>query len=131
MSARPVRMCSTRYAGPTDMRGSRVIATHVTTRERVTVPWDHALDPGANHAVAAARVLGREPEFMASIDGGGYLFGVDPAPSDADDYEQRWLAECRAHGETRRKLEAAVRELNCSCRPGDDSPCPACREVSQ
>jgi hypothetical protein len=24
------------------------------------------------------------------------------------DYEARWLAECRAHGETRRKLEAAV-----------------------
>jgi hypothetical protein len=29
------------------------------------------------------------------------------AETDRDDYEKRWLAECRAHGETRRKLETA------------------------
>lgn len=26
--------------------------------------------------------------------------------ADRDDYERRWLAECREHGETRRALEA-------------------------
>lgn len=44
--------------------------------------------------------------------------------ADRDDYEQRWLAECRAHGETRRKLQAAHHEL------GDHSLCDGdCSEV--
>lgn len=30
---------------------------------------------------------------------------------DTLDYERRWLAECRAHGETRRKLQLAHHEL--------------------
>lgn len=33
------------------------------------------------------------------------------AEADRDDYEQRWLAECRAHGETKRKLDAGARPL--------------------
>jgi hypothetical protein len=74
-----VRICTTKYFGPTETRGSRVKATHVTTRKSVTLPWDHALDSHDNHATAAAAVLGREPEFSSSIDGGGYVFGVDPA----------------------------------------------------
>ncbi len=115
MTSRIVRMCSTRYLGPTDHRGGRVKATHLTTRKSVTVSWDHALGIEENHAHAAAAVLGREPEFGTSVDGGGYVFGVDPAnndlAADAADYEQRWLAECRAHGETRRKLQLAHHEL--------------------
>jgi hypothetical protein len=74
-----IRMCKTRYAGPTNSRGGRVIATHLTTGKRVTKPWDHALDVLDNHAYAAAHVLGRMPEVCTSIDGGGYVFGVDPA----------------------------------------------------
>lgn len=39
---------------------------------------------------------------------------------DALDFEARWLAECRAHGETRRRLIAAQHEL------GDHSDCGEC-----
>ena len=74
-----VRMCETRYFGPTNHRGSRVRARHVTTRKSKTVPWDHALDAFENHANAAEAVLGGRPQFSASLDGGGYMFGLDPA----------------------------------------------------
>lgn len=33
------------------------------------------------------------------------------ATTDRDDYERRWLAECRAHGVTKRRLVAAQHEL--------------------
>lgn len=32
-------------------------------------------------------------------------------PSDALDFERRWLAECRAHGEAKRKLETLEAKL--------------------
>jgi hypothetical protein len=79
IATKVVRMCKTAYAGPTDTRGGRVIATHVTTGKRAIVPWDHALDIQDNHAIAASKVLGREPEFCTGIKGGGYMFGVDPS----------------------------------------------------
>jgi hypothetical protein len=79
MSTRIVRICSTKYLGPTDTHGGRVKATHLTTRKSVTVPWDRALDIHDNHARAAERIFGRAPEFCTSVDGGGMLFGVDPA----------------------------------------------------
>lgn len=74
-----VRLCETRYFGPTDHKGSRVQATHMTTRKRVTLPWDHALDGEENHVAAATKLFGREPEFRSALDGGGFIFGVDPA----------------------------------------------------
>lgn len=74
-----VRMCATKYLGPTDHRESRVRARHVTTRKVATVPWDDALDEFENHAAAAEKVLGARPHFSASVDGGGYLMGLDPA----------------------------------------------------
>lgn len=73
------RVCETKYLGPTNHRGSRVRARHITTRKTATVPWDHALDSFENHADAAEKVLGRRPEWAASVDGGGYLFGIDPS----------------------------------------------------
>jgi hypothetical protein len=73
-----VRMCKTVYYGPTDSRDSRVRATHLTTKKSVTVPWDHALDAHENHEAAATALLGRAPVFYTSVDGGGYIFGVDP-----------------------------------------------------
>ena len=75
-----VRMCETKYLGPTDrVPGGRVRARHVTTRKVATVPWDHALDAFENHAAAAEKVLGARPQFSASVDGGGYLMALDPA----------------------------------------------------
>lgn len=41
----------------------------------------------------------------------------DQVRADRDDYERRWLEECRAHGNTRRRLVAAQHEL------GDHSDC--------
>lgn len=74
-----VRMCETKYLGPTNHRGSRVRARHITTRKTATVSWDHALDVFENHAVAAELVLGRRPEFSSSVDGGGFIMGCDPS----------------------------------------------------
>lgn len=74
-----VRMCETKYLGPTDHRGSRVRARHITTRKAATVSWDYELDAYENHAAAAELVLGRRPEFSSSVDGGGYIFGCDPS----------------------------------------------------
>ncbi len=42
----------TTYYGPTDTRGSRFRATDGDGNV-ITVPYDYALDAGANHAVAA------------------------------------------------------------------------------
>lgn len=46
------RCIVTKYHGPTNTRGSRVIAT--AYGKRVTFPWDHAEDAHMNHAMAAA-----------------------------------------------------------------------------
>ena len=73
-----VRMCMTKFIGFTNTRPSRVSATHLTTRVRKVVPWDHALGILENHARAAALVLGGEPEFATSMDGGGYVMGRRP-----------------------------------------------------
>lgn len=73
----------TRYAGPTDRRGSRVIADHRRDSEtvwRATVPWDHALNAEANHEAAARRLLNRFSLSMA-IAGRGH-----------DDAAYYWLA---------------------------------------
>lgn len=52
-------LIKTRFLGPTNHRGSRVVATHKWDRDttkRVTVSWDHALDAEENH-LAAAKAL--------------------------------------------------------------------------
>lgn len=38
--------------------------------------------------------------------------GPPETVADRDDYEARWLAECRAHGETQRRLDAALLRLS-------------------
>jgi hypothetical protein len=73
----------TRYLGPTDSRGSRVVATHKRDGDRTirsTVGWDHSLDAEENHRAAAGACLAR-CEFsqpMAIIarghDHGAYLW---------------------------------------------------------
>jgi hypothetical protein len=79
-------MVRTRYAGPTDYRGSRVIATNINSKTRVIVPWDHALDAIGNHEIAArqcfakgfhgCRGTDRRPLLVSGEDGGGYIFAV-------------------------------------------------------
>ena len=76
---RVFRMCETRYLGPTNHRGSRVVAKHLTTGKRVTLPWQHELDTFTNHARTAEKCLGAVPTIVTSVDGGGYVFAVDPA----------------------------------------------------
>jgi hypothetical protein len=52
----------TRYLGPTDSRGSRVVATHKRDIDRTirsTVGWDHSLDAEENHRAAADACLAR------------------------------------------------------------------------
>jgi hypothetical protein len=68
---------TTQYRGPTDHRGSRVIAS--CEAKRIVVPWDHALDIAANHAAAALQLMDRLgwSEHNALVMGGtgdGYVF---------------------------------------------------------
>lgn len=70
-----MRMCETRWFE----RDEIVRAVHVTTRASVELAWDDRLGVEENHVAAAARVLGRAPEFQTSKADGGFIFGVDPA----------------------------------------------------
>lgn len=67
----------TRYAGPTDSSGSRVIAS--CEAKRIMVPWDHALDAQQNHAAAALQLMDRLgwSAYSSLVMGGtkdGYVF---------------------------------------------------------
>lgn len=44
----------TKFVGPTNTKGARVSASY--DGERVTVAWDHALNPAQNHAAAARKL---------------------------------------------------------------------------
>ncbi len=70
----------TKFAGPTNCRGARVIAASETNR--MTVSWDYALDAPANHAAAAralAAKFGWDGQWFAaaSVSGKGYVFVRD------------------------------------------------------
>ncbi len=41
----------TKYLGPTDTKGSRIVVR--TRNQSITVPWDYELDADINHAFAA------------------------------------------------------------------------------
>ena len=68
------------FRGPTDARGSRVIATNVTSGKRRIVPWDFSLDAPGNHYQAACAVMhdGWAIASMCSEKAGGYLFATVP-----------------------------------------------------
>ena len=61
----------TRYLGPTDRLGSRVVATHRRDSSchpwRKVVPWDHALDSTENHKAAADALLASWPYTSALV----------------------------------------------------------------
>lgn len=58
---------TTKFLGPTDRRGSRIVA-HAQAG-RVIIDWDHRLNPDANHAAAAA-ALARKFEWKGRLIGG-------------------------------------------------------------
>lgn len=67
----------TRYAGPTNHRGSRIIVT--SQAGRMTVPWDHALNADRNHAAACeayAAKQGWDGMWSGAVlpDGRGYAW---------------------------------------------------------
>jgi hypothetical protein len=63
-------MITTTYKGPTDHRGSRIIARG--HRWRVTTPWDYAIGVEENHK-KAAEVFARK--HLESDAGGGLRMG--------------------------------------------------------
>jgi hypothetical protein len=73
---RQVFGCKTEYHGPTDHRGSRVIATHLRTKKRITRPWRDELDVLENHIIVAAELLDESNLSVCSVEGGGYIFLV-------------------------------------------------------
>lgn len=65
----------TTYRGPTDHRGSRIIAR--CDAGRVVVPWDHAIGVGENHEAAAralASKLGWAWDHVGGGIGNGYVW---------------------------------------------------------
>jgi len=78
----------TRYAGPTDSRGSRIIVTakwwsgHKS--RRAIYDWDHALEPKENHAAAAQKWLNKYNTYGATV--------VPPGLNYDGDYYWTWTA---------------------------------------
>lgn len=56
----------TKYLGPTDFRGSRIIA-RTDNGQRITVPYDHALSGVYVHAQAAFALIDANPLWGADI----------------------------------------------------------------
>jgi hypothetical protein len=70
---------ATKWLGPTDTQGSRVVAR--CQAKRIVVGWDHALDVGPNHAAAAQALFARLGwrgvlHGGALPDGTGYCFVI-------------------------------------------------------
>ena len=68
---------TTTYRGPTDYKGSRVIAR--CEAKRVSVPWDDALDQAQNHAAAALQLMDQlgwseRNDLVMGGTGAGYVF---------------------------------------------------------
>ena len=70
--------CTTKFLGPTDHRGSRVKATHLTTGKSLTRAWDHAIDSDKNHDTAAMALLNEGNLLRTAVDGGGFVYMVKP-----------------------------------------------------
>jgi len=67
------RAIRTRYVGPTNYRGSRVIADAGDSQSRVIQTWADNLNPDENHAMAAlavVRKMGWDSEYHTPITGG-------------------------------------------------------------
>lgn len=51
-----MKAITTKYLGPTNVKGSRIKATEPDGKS-VTLHWDHALDAEENHAAAAKALM--------------------------------------------------------------------------
>jgi hypothetical protein len=87
-------MVETRYLGPTNHRGGRIVAKCLGSGKRLTVAWDHSHDNHDNHEHAARLLLagidanslalgmdgGRADAHLlfSAVDGGGYVWAVVP-----------------------------------------------------
>jgi len=70
---------TTAYKGPTECRGSRIVARRSDTRQRVTMSYRSELNSPDNHREAAKLLLDKLPDFASlSRDHGptgtGYVF---------------------------------------------------------
>ena len=75
-SISPLRSIITRYLGPTDCRGTRIVAD-AGKGARLTMPYDHALNTNENHAEAAkALCLKMGWDKVQAIYSGGHESGV-------------------------------------------------------
>lgn len=66
--------CKTQFHGATDFQGSRVSATHLLTKKRITRPWKHELNSEDNHAMVAAELLASVELLAAPLHNGGFVF---------------------------------------------------------
>ena len=60
----------TKFLGATDVRGSRVMAVVRLDRDttwRVTLPYDHALNPEQMHAAAATALVEKRFQLLAKL----------------------------------------------------------------
>jgi len=79
----------TRYLGPTNYKGSRIVATHKRDNEttwRKVIDWDHSLDSSANHQAAAQALLDSWP----------YETSLEIIDRGHDHESYFWLCHCRA-----------------------------------
>jgi len=87
ISTTPYRVIRTRFVGPTDFRGSRIIADAGDSTSRVTLGYDHALARDENHVAGARAVVDKmgwtpaQGQFTALVGGdydGAYYFVWQP-----------------------------------------------------
>lgn len=79
----PYQAIRTRYAGPTNHRGARVIAT--CDAGRAVIPWPHELSGVDCHAEGAMHLAHRlgwsGPWTAGALADGGYAFVMVPRPN--------------------------------------------------
>lgn len=64
---------TTKYAGPTNSRGGRIIAS--AAAGRMTISWDHALGVYENHR-AAAHAFAKKKDWKGKLVGGQLKSGA-------------------------------------------------------
>lgn len=65
----------TKYYGPGNVRGSRIIATTGERGQRISIPYPHELNSEKAHALAA-RMLCNQYQWSGELIGGGFPDGT-------------------------------------------------------